>query len=249
MVTADVPSGSIRPVSRARPARRPPAMAMRRADPDARRRWRRPPARSATDRRTAASGSRRRPPPGPGPAEGPVPVEAVAGRAWRTSAPPGEPSGAPIEQRRTPPGWRPARSQPTPRGRWRTSAAARRRKALRPPLLRPRPPPQQHSEEGELEEGERAGRGQVERLGREPVDLHLERRVPGAAEQQHDAERREREQERDRRGGGDGRPEQRERDLPQGPPSRGAEHAGGVLQPRVEVGPQRSPPCAPRRRS
>ena len=49
-----------------------------------------------------------------------------------------------------------------------------------------------------------------------------------------------REEEHDRRRGQDRRPQQRQRDLAEGPPRRRAERRGGVLEPRVELGPQRA---------
>src|SRR4029079_15357012 len=113
---------------------------------------------------------------------------------------------------------------------------AQRRRA---PLLRAAPPPQQGGEEEQLQERERAGGGQVQRLRRQPVDLDLERGVLRTAEQEHDPERREREQEGDRRRRRDGGPPEWERHLPERSPAVGAEAPRRLLEPGIEVGPQR----------
>ena len=63
-------------------------------------------------------------------------------------------------------------------------------------------PPQHQAGHGdELQEGERGGAAQVEGLRRQALDLDLERRVAGPAEDADDAERGEREQEHDGRRG------------------------------------------------
>ncbi len=90
----------------------------------------------------------------------------------------------------------------------------------------------------ELDEGEDGRRGEVEDLGGLPVDLHFEGGEGGAAEDLDDTEGGEGEQEHHQRGGGHGGGEGREGDLPPGAQRGRAEHAGRLLLPGVELGPQ-----------
>ena len=94
---------------------------------------------------------------------------------------------------------------------------------------------QQDAQEEELQQGQRGGDAQVEQLRRLAVDLDLERRELGAAEQQDDAEGSEREQEHDRCRRGDGRRQQRQGHPLECLPATRAEHARGVLLARVEL--------------
>ena len=195
---------------------------------------------------------RRGAPPAPGCAEGPARVEAVAvGVANEPLDEPAERHADQHGEHRD--GWRPAPVSRAAAGPVRgATAVGRSRRRSRPPLLRPRPPPEQQRGHGERAGGRPAppAVAQVEGLGREPADLHLERRVAGPTEDADDAERREREQEHDRRRGHEGGPQQRERDLAQGtchgeaPSVRAASSSAGV-----EVGPQARRPCGSRRRS
>ena len=120
-----------------------------------------------------------------------------------------------------------------PRGR-RARVGAPRRAAARPRAApAARAITSSDREHGDDLQTRERGRGrQVEELDRLAVDLDLERRVRGVGEQQHDAERREREQEHDRRGREQRRAEQRQRHLAErrahatrrasAPPRRGA---------------------------
>ena len=90
----------------------------------------------------------------------------------------------------------------------------------------------------ELEHGQRRSGLQVQQDRGLAVDLHLQRRLPGRAQQQHDAERGEREQEHDRGGGQDRRPEERPGRLAERSPGRGAQHPCRLLRAWVEMRPE-----------
>ena len=91
---------------------------------------------------------------------------------------------------------------------------------------------------GELKEGERRGRAQVEEARGLVVDLRLERRVADPAEDDDHPERGEAEEEHDRRGRRQRRREQRDR-QPQVPLRRPcAERRGRVPEPLVETRPK-----------
>ena len=126
-----------------------------------------------------------------------------------------------------------SRSRP---GRGRSQLQGRARAPLHgQPLLRPGAGQQQDHDAGHLQDGQRRGRGQVEQDGRLAVDLDLQRRVPRATQQQDDAEGGDREEEDDGGRRDDRRPQERPGDLAEGAPRRGAQHARGLLGPRVEV--------------
>ena len=97
---------------------------------------------------------------------------------------------------------------------------------------------QQDEDAGHLQDGQRGRRGQVEQDGRLTVDLDLEGRVAGPAQQQHDAERGDREEEDDGGRRDDGRAQQRPRDLPEGTPGRSAQDTRRLLRAHVEVLPE-----------
>ena len=238
-VTADVPSGSIRPASRSEPPRREAAMATAAL----------PPITTAmtvasTAKRsevpTAASGSATGRLAGPRP--GAAPRARHADEAEAVSAPQraGDQAaeGDDDDRHQTGDGGghegalsrRPGR-----RGRPARAQAERHRLAG----LDVAPPEHQAGHGDELQERERGGHAQLEGLGGEAPHLDLDRRVAGSAEDPDDAERGEREQERDRRRGQERGTEEGQRDPQHDLTGRGAERAGRLLHPRVQLSPQR----------
>ena len=89
----------------------------------------------------------------------------------------------------------------------------------------------------ELQSSKCSGGLQVDAGDRLSIDLGLDCCSPRPTEDQHHTERREREQENDRRGRGDGGAQPRQRDLPEGLPRTGSEHAGRLLHALVKTGP------------
>ncbi len=90
---------------------------------------------------------------------------------------------------------------------------------------------------GQLQQGQHGGGRQVEDLRGLPVDLHLQGRVRGPAEDLDDAEGGEGEQEHHHGRRGDRRGERGQRHPAPGGQAAGAEHPRGLLLARVELRP------------
>ena len=237
MVTADVPSGSIRPTSSQR-ARR----AVRRSRPTPVRRspWR---SRSRSSRtrsefRIASVGGTKRPL---------VPVDPSA--RYHVEAVSTGPRTTFDERQQREPEQHEHHGEVDCRGarvgqRVRTvmvvSSRRRRRRRTASRAASAAVTSSSSDDRDELHERERGGTWRSSSSCGLPVDLDLERRVARSTEQQHDAERGEREEEHDRAAAAIAGAQQRQRRSRGTTASGSAEHPRRLRQPRVEVRPEAS---------